>query len=38
LQKRYWHCAGRLPYAFVVFATVGMLLWLDYWNLIGFRY
>jgi CubicO group peptidase (beta-lactamase class C family) len=37
-QKHYWHFAGRLHYTLVAFATVGLLLWLDYWNLIGFRY
>jgi hypothetical protein len=37
-QKRYRHFAGRLHCTLVVFATIGLLLWLDYWNLIGFRY
>jgi CubicO group peptidase (beta-lactamase class C family) len=37
-HKRYWHFAGRLHYTLVVSATIGLLLWLDYWNLIGFRY
>ena len=36
-QKRYWHFAGRLHCTLVVFATIGLLLWLDYWNLIGSR-
>jgi CubicO group peptidase (beta-lactamase class C family) len=36
--RRYWHFSGRLHYTLVTFATVGLLLWLDYWNLIGFRF
>ncbi len=37
-SRQYWHFSGRLHYTLVTFATAGLLLWLDYWNLIGFRY
>ena len=36
--KPYWHFSGRLHYTLVTCATIGLLLWLNYWNLIGFRY
>jgi hypothetical protein len=37
-HQRYWHLAGRVHYTLLTFAAIALLFWLDYWNLLGFRY
>ena len=37
-QRRYWTTFDRIHYTVVVGAAVAFIAWLDYWNLIGFRW
>jgi len=36
--RRYWTTFGRIHYTVVVGAAVAFIAWLNYWNLIGFRW
>jgi CubicO group peptidase (beta-lactamase class C family) len=36
--KRFWRVPGRVHYTLVAAAAVAFVLWLNYWNLLGFRY
>ncbi len=36
--RRYWTPAGRIHYTVVVGAAVVFIAWLNYWNLIGFKW
>jgi CubicO group peptidase (beta-lactamase class C family) len=36
-RDRYWGVAGRLHYTLVALAAAGFVLWLNHWNLLGFR-
>ena len=37
-QRRYWTTFGRIHYTVVVGAALAFIIWLSYWNLIGFRW
>ncbi len=37
-QKKYWSSWGKLHYSIVTIATLGFIPFLDYWNLLGFRF
>jgi len=37
-KNRYWGIAGRLYYTLVTVAAVAFVWFLDYWNLLGWRY
>lgn len=34
--KRYWNLAGRIHYTLVALAAVGLVFWLNHWNLLGY--
>ena len=36
--RRYWTTFGRIHYTVVVGAALAFIIWLNYWNLIGFRW
>jgi len=36
--RRYWTTFGRIHYTFVVGAALAFIIWLSYWNLIGFKW
>lgn len=36
--KKFWRVPGRVHYTLVAAAAVAFVLWLNYWNLLGFRY
>jgi len=36
--RRYWTTFGRIHYTVVVGAALAFIAWLNYWNLIGFRW
>ncbi|NIT36005.1 MAG: serine hydrolase [candidate division Zixibacteria bacterium] len=36
--KGFWRVPGRVHYTLVAAAAVAFVLWLNYWNLLGFRY
>ena len=36
--KKFWRVRGRVHYTLVAAAAVAFVLWLNYWNLLGFRY
>jgi hypothetical protein len=37
-SRRYWTPFGRIHYTVVVGAALAFIIWLSYWNLIGFRW
>ncbi len=37
-KNRYWQTAARIHYSPVAAASVAFVWFLNYWNLIGFRY
>jgi hypothetical protein len=37
-KRRYWSIAGRLHYTLVTLAGVAFILFLNHWNLLGFRF
>ena len=37
-RKRYWGVAGRVHYTLVTLASLGFMWFLNYWNLLGFRF
>ncbi|OKH20755.1 hypothetical protein NIES1031_22815 [Chroogloeocystis siderophila 5.2 s.c.1] len=37
-QKQYWSWWGRLHYSIITVAILGFIPFLDYWNLLGFRF
>jgi len=36
--KRFWRAPGRVHFTLVAAAAAAFVLWLNYWNLLGFRY
>lgn len=36
--KGFWRVPGRVHYTLVALAAAAFVLWLNYWNLLGFRY
>jgi Mn2+/Fe2+ NRAMP family transporter len=36
--KGFWRVRGRVHYTLVAAAAAAFVLWLNYWNLLGFRY
>jgi CubicO group peptidase (beta-lactamase class C family) len=36
--KRFWRVPGRVHYTLVAAAAAAFVLWLNYWNQVGFRY
>ncbi len=36
--RRYWTSFGRIHYTIVVGAALAFIVWLNYWNLIGFKW
>jgi CubicO group peptidase (beta-lactamase class C family) len=36
--KSFWRVRGRIHYTLVALAAAAFVLWLNYWNLLGFRY
>jgi len=36
--RGFWRVRGRIHYTLVAAAAVAFVLWLNYWNLLGFRY
>ena len=36
--KGFWRVPGRVHYALVAVAAAAFVLWLNYWNLLGFKY
>jgi len=36
--RRYWTSAARIHYTVVVEAALAFIIWLSYWNLIGFKW
>jgi zinc transporter ZupT len=37
-RRRWWRVAGRISFTLVAAAAAGTVLWLNYWNLLGWRY
>jgi hypothetical protein len=37
-RNGYWSFRGRVHYTLVTLAALGLAWWLNYWNLLGFRY
>jgi CubicO group peptidase (beta-lactamase class C family) len=37
-RNGYWGVWGRVHYTLVTLAALGLVWWLNYWNLLGFRY
>lgn len=37
-QRGFWNRRGRLHYALVALVAAGFVWWLNYWNLLGFRF
>ena len=37
-KNRYWGVAGRVHYTLVTVAALAFIWWLNYWNLLGFRF
>jgi CubicO group peptidase (beta-lactamase class C family) len=37
-KNRYWGVAGRVYYTLVTVAALAFIWWLNYWNLLGFRF
>lgn len=35
--RRDWGVVGRVHYTLVTLAAIGLVLWLNYWNLLGYR-
>jgi len=38
LTRCYWTTFGRIHYTIVVGAALAFIVWLNYWNLIGFKW
>ena len=36
--RRYWNTFGRIHYMIVTGAALAFIAWLNYWNLIGFKW
>lgn len=37
-KNKYWSLLGRLYYSLITLACIGFIFFLNYWNLLGFRY
>ncbi|MFC1910977.1 hypothetical protein ACFLXC_06895 [Chloroflexota bacterium] len=37
-KNGYWSILGRVHYTLITLAAVGFVLWVNYWNLLGFRF
>jgi len=37
-KNRYWGVAGRVHYTLVTLAALAFIWWLNYWNLLGFKF
>jgi hypothetical protein len=37
-RRQWWHAAGRVCMTLVCMAALGVVAWLHYWNLLGWRY
>ncbi|MBC2764235.1 MAG: serine hydrolase, partial [ANME-2 cluster archaeon] len=37
-KKHYWSVIGRVHYTLVILASLGFMWFLNYWNLLGFRF
>jgi hypothetical protein len=37
-KERYWSLAGRVHYTLVALAALALVWFLNYWNLLGFRF
>jgi len=36
--NKHWSIAGRLYYSLITLTCIGFIFFLNYWNLLGFRY
>lgn len=37
-MKKYWNCCARMHYTLVVLASIATLWFLNYWNLLGYKF
>jgi len=36
--RKWWRPAGRISLSLVILGSIGLILWLNHWNLLGFKY